>query len=413
MQVHKAVVVKLDPTPEQTIKLASHIGAARFCHNKLLGYANEQYKSGEKIGLSGYDLRKLWNENKDEWAPWWKENYCEAYGNAALNLGLAFKDFFSGKKGYPRFKKKSVRDSYTIAVGSFGVVDSTHVKVPRIGNIHVLEPLGDIEVTSMTIRKKADGYYVSLRFKTEIQPKPRKNKSVGVDLGINALATLSTGEKVAMPDKLERLDRKNRRLARSVSRKEKDSANRERAKAKLARGQQKVVNLRQDALHKLTNRLVSEFDVICIEDLNVSGMMKNHHLARSVANASFYEFRRQLEYKTAWYGKKLVVADRFYPSSKLCSGCGQKHEMPLNQRTYKCQCGLVLDRDVNAALNLLKVAGDALETQNACGETVRHKGGNHSAGVQVSVKQESQIGKPHSATREPGSCLSDDRQALG
>ena len=400
MQVYKAVVVKLDPTPEQEQQLASHIGAARFCYNKLLGYANEQYKSGEKIGLSGYDLRKLWNAHKDEWAPWWEENAAEAYGNAALNLGRAFKDFFSKKKGHPRFKKKSVNNSYTVASGSFGVVDSTHVKIPRVGNVHVLEPLGDIKVTSMTIRKKADGYYVSLRFKTEVQLKPKTNKAVGVDLGINALATLSTGEKVTMPDKLERLDRKNRRLARSVSRKEKDSANRERAKAKLARGQQKVVNLRMDTLHKLTNKLVSEFDVICIENLNVSGMMKNHHLARSVANASFYEFRRQLEYKTAWYGKKLVVADRWYPSSKTCSRCGAIHEMPLNQRTYRCQCGLVLDRDVNAALNLLKVAGDAPETQNACGENVRRGGGNTK--TQISAKQESQFGKPHPATGEFG-----------
>ena len=398
MQAYKAVVVKLDPTPSQAQQLASHIGAARFCYNKLLGYANEQYAAGEKVGLSGYDLRKLWNANKDEWAPWWAENSREAYGNAALNLGNAFREFFKNRKGHPRFKKKSVNNSYTIMVGCFGVVDSTHVKIPRVGNVHTLEPLSDIEVTSMTIRKKADGYYASLRYKTEVKPKPDTGKSVGVDLGINALATLSTGEKVAMPEKLERLDRKNRRLARSVSRKKKGSANRERAKAKLARGQQKVVNLRTDTLHKLTNKLVSEFDVICIEDLNVSGMMKNHHLARSVANASFYEFRRQLEYKAAWYGKKLVVADRWYPSSKTCSRCGAIHEMPLKQRIYKCQCGLVLDRDVNAALNLLKVAGDAPETQNACGENVRRGGGDTK--TQVSVKQESQIGKPHPVTGE-------------
>ena len=389
MQVYKAIVVKLDPTPSQAQQLESHIGAARFCYNKLLGYANKQYTAGNKMGLSGYDLRKLWNEHKDEWAPWWSENSSEAYSNASLNLGAAFKDFFKKKKGHPRFKKKSVSNSYTIATGSFGVDASTHVKIPRIGNVHTLEPLDDIEVTSMTIRKKADGYYVSLRFKTEVQPKPKTNKAVGVDLGINALATLSTGEKVVMPEKLERLDRKNRRLARGVSRKEKGSANREKAKAKLARGQQKVVNLRTDTLHKLTTRLVDQFDVICIEDLNVSGMIKNHHLARSIANAGFYEFRRQLEYKTAWYGKKLVVADRWYPSSKTCSGCGKQHEMPLDQRTYRCECGLVLDRDVNAALNLLKVAGDAPETQNACGENVRRGGGNTK--TQVSVKQESSL----------------------
>ena len=152
---------------------------------------------------------------------------------------------------------------------------------------------------------------------------------MGVDLGINALATLSTGEKYYHSEKLAKLERKRHRLARSVSRKKKGSANREKAKTKLARLQQKAANLRQDALHKLTTRLVTEFDVIVIEDLNVKGMMKNHRLARSIAEASFYEFRRQLEYKTDWYGKELVVADRWFPSTKTCSGCGNVQDLSL------------------------------------------------------------------------------------
>ena len=394
---NKALVVKLDPTPCQAEQFASHIGGARFCYNKLLDYAQEQYKAGNKINLSGYGLRKLWNENKNEWAPWWSQNSKEAYSNAALNLGRAFADFFKKKKGRPKFKKKSLSNSYTIASGCFGIADGNHLKIPRIGKIHVLETLDVMEVSSIVIRKKADGYYATLMYKIDIEPKRATGKTVGVDLGVSSLATLPTGEKFAYPKKLSKLDRKYRKLARSVSRKKLGSANREKAKTKLARVQQKITNLRKDTLHKLTTKLVSEFDVIGIEDLNVSGMMKNHRLARSIAEASFYEFRRQLEYKTDWYGKELVIADRWFPSTKTCSNCGNIQDMPLSKRVYECECGLVIDRDVNAALNLCKVAESASETINACGETVRRESGN--ADVLVSMKQESHNAKPYLVNR--------------
>ena len=389
---NKALVVKLDPTPCQAEQLASHIGGARFCYNKLLDYADKQYKAGNKLNLSGYSLRKLWNENKNEWAPWWSQNSKETYSNAALNLGRAFTDFFKKKKGHPRFKKKNLGGSYTITTGSFGIVDPHHIRLPRIGTVHVLELLKETKVLSIVIREKADGYYATLMYKTDIEPKRATGKTVGVDLGVSSLATLSTGEKFAYPKKLSKLDRKYRKLARNVSRKKKGSANREKAKTKLARVQQKAANLRRDTLHKLTTKLVSEFDVIGIEDLNVSGMMKNHRLARSITEASFYEFRRQLEYKTDWYGKELVIADRWFPSTKTCSNCGNAQDMPLSKRVYECECGLVIDRDVNAALNLCKVAESASETINACGETVRRESGN--ADVLVSVKQESHNAEP-------------------
>lgn len=390
---NKALVVKLDPTPSQTKQLASHIGGARFCYNKLLDYADEQYKAGNKPNLSGYGLRKIWNEHKDEWAPWWSQNSKEAYSNAALNLGRAFADFFKKKKGHPRFKKKSLGGSYTITTGSFGIVDSRHIQIPRIGTVHVLEPLKETKVSSIVVREKADGYYATLTYEEEVVPKSATGKTVGVDLGINALATLSNGEKYYHSEKLAKLERKRHRLARSVSRKKKGSANREKAKTKLARLQQKAASLRQDTLHKLTTRLITEFDVIVIEDLNVKGMMKNHRLARSITEASFYEFRRQLEYKTDWYGKKLVIADRWFPSTKTCSNCGNVQDMPLSKRVYECECGLVIDRDVNAALNLCSIAESASEILNACGETVRRGSGN--ADVLVSMKQESHNAKPH------------------
>lgn len=240
MQVYKALVVKLDPTPKQAEQFASHIGGARFCYNKLLSYAQEQYKAGNKIDLSGYSLRKLWNENKNEWAPWWEQNSKETYSNAALNLGRAFKDFFKKTKGHPKFKKKSLSNSYTITSGSFGITDPKHLKIPRIGKVHVLEPLDVMETSSIVIREKADGYYATLIYKTGIEPKRATGKTVGVDLGVSSLVTLSTGEKIAYPKKLSKLDRKCRKLARNVSKKKKGSANREKAKTKLARVQQKL-----------------------------------------------------------------------------------------------------------------------------------------------------------------------------
>ena len=346
-------VVKLDPTPRQQRDLLSHIGAARFSYNTMLAYVNDNYDKGIRVNVSGYSLRKVWNENKDNWAPWWAENAKEAYANAILNLGKAWRNFFNG----------------------FGVCDQVGIKLPRIGRIHTLEPVGqflDANIKSVTIRKKADGFYASLAVDVSETPQPVKTgKGVGVDLGVSALATLSTGEVIANPKALARQERKLRRAARSVSRKKKGSANREKAKATLSRVYQKVTNLRTDTRHKATTDIVSRFDLVAIEDLNVSGMVSNRKLAKSVSDAGFYEFRRCIEYKAKRYGKTVAVVDRWYPSTKTCSCCGHVQNMSLSVRVYSCpECGFVCDRDVNAARNLIHVAGSAPETQNACGEAV-------------------------------------------
>lgn len=373
-------VVKLDPTSRQQRELLSHIGAARFSYNTMLAYVNDNYDKGIRVNVSGYSLRKVWNENKDNWAPWWAENAKEAYANAILNLGKAWRNFFNGLKsgrnvGRPRFKRKGVGDSYTVTTGSFGICDRVGIKLPRIGRIHTLEPVGqflDANIKSVTIRKKADGFYASLAVGVSETPQPVKTgKGVGVDLGVSTLATLSTGEVIANPKALARQERKLRRAARSVSRKKKGSANREKAKATLSRVYQKVTNLRTDTRHKATTDIVSRFDLVAIEDLNVSGMVSNRKLAKSVSDAGFYEFRRCIEYKAKRYGKTVAVVDRWYPSTKTCSCCGHVQNMPLSVRVYSCpECGFVCDRDVNAARNLIHVAGSAPETQNACGETV-------------------------------------------
>ena len=195
---------------------------------------------------------------------------------------------------------------------------------------------------------------------------------MGVDLGIKTLATLSDGTTFANPRALGRRLRKLRHLSKSLSRKEKGSKNYEKAKLRLAKMHLRIFNIRQDTLHKVTTYLTKSHSKVVIEDLLVSGMLKNRRLARMIVDVGFYEFRRQLEYKCQWYGSGLVVASRTFPSSKMCSGCGhRKKELSLSERVYHCeQCGLTIDRDLNAALNLVAVS--LPETENACGEEVRH-----------------------------------------
>ncbi len=191
---------------------------------------------------------------------------------------------------------------------------------------------------------------------------------VGVDLGINHLATVSNGTVFENPRALAHRLRKLQHLQREVSRKKKGSKNREKAKRRLSRCHAKVADLRKDAIHQATTTLARTKPVIVVETLRPKNMLKNHPLARSLSDASFGEFGRQLEYKCRWYGSRLVKADRFYPSTKLCSGCGALKEMPLSARTYSCPvCGLVMDRDLNAARNLARVAASSAETVNACG----------------------------------------------
>ena len=228
------------------------------------------------------------------------------------------------------------------------------------------------QVKSLVISRKVDRWFAAIAVETEALPHAsRKNHggAVGVDLGIKALATLSTGEVVTGPKPHRAKLRRLARLSRSLSRKKKGSANREKARRKLARLHRQIADIRNDAIHKLTTRLVLEYDLIGIEDLNVRGMVRNRHLARSIMDQAFHEIRRQLEYKAGWYGAQVVVADRFFPSTKMCSGCGAVHDMPLAARTMRCGCDLEIDRDLNAAINLERYASTASSAGiDACGE---------------------------------------------
>ena len=407
----EAVSVALDPTPVQERRLASHAGGARFAYNTMLAHVKAALDAGERPDWSFWSLRKRWNADKDtlavgdDGAPWWAENSKEAYysGIEALAKGLSNwsksrrGDRKGRKVGFPKFKSKGKATlKFTYRSGSFGLVkgDPKALKLPRIGRVHCMEDVAKrvngARVLCMTISQRAGRWYASLTVERDdklVKCAP-KGGAVGVDLGVKNLATLSDGTVVENPRPLKKSERKLKRAQQALSRKTKGSNRRAKARAKVARLHARVANQRLDAMHKLTTRLAETFSDISIEDLHVAGMVKNRHLAKSIMDAAFGEFRRQLEYKTARTGARLHVVDRWYRSSKTCSGCGSvKAKLSLSERTYRCDgCGLTMDRDLNAAINI-KVAGSAPETLNAHGVTVR-RGSLSGCGTRVAVKCE-------------------------
>lgn len=360
--------IALDPNVEQAVYFARACGTARFAWNWALSEWQRQYKEGGKPSEAA--LRKQLNTAKREQFPWMLEVTKVAPQQAIKNLGAAFKRFFEGKAKYPRFKKKGLHDSFRAenGPGTFAF-DEKRIKLPVVGWVKMREILRlEGKILSATVSRVADRWFVSVTVEVAHQVPARENQAVGgVDLGVKALATMSDGGAVEGPKALRSNLKKLRRLSRSLSRKVKGSANRRKAKAKIARLHARISNIRKDGLHKLTTELVNRFAVIGIEDLNVKGMMANGKLSRAVADMGFHEFRRQLGYKAAMAGTRIVVADRWSPSSKTCSDCGHVvPTLPLSVRDWVCPaCGSVHDRDRNAAINLMNIAASSAVT--ACG----------------------------------------------
>jgi len=351
--------IALDSTVEQRKQFLNAAGCARFAWNWALAEWKHQYEAGEKPRES--ILRKQLNSVKREQFPWMYDSSKAVPQQAIKNLGLAFDGFFKKRSRYPRFKKKGIHASFRAddGPGTFSV-DGRRVRLPRIGWVRMREEVRfEGKMLSATVSRRAQRWYVSIQVKVEEVPITRESQGVvGVDLGISHLATLSNGERVEGPKPLREALGCLRLRSKAVSRKKKGSKNRLKAVMRLARQHARVSNVRSDCLHKLTSDLVKRFDVVVIEDLNVKGMVKNRHLSRAISDMGFYEFRRQLEYKAKLYAAEVVVADRWYPSSKMCSGCGNVIEkLPLSVREWVCPaCGVVHDLDVNAAINLSKLA---------------------------------------------------------
>lgn len=401
--VTQAYRFALDPTPSQRRSLASHAGAARFAYNWGLHLVQERLEqrrvdSTTQVPWTLPELRREWNQAKRQVAPWWAENSKEAYGSGLDGVARALKnwsDSRSGRRkgrpvGFPRFKKKGrARDACRFTTGAIKVLaDRKHVQLPRIGVVKAHESTrklarrleqGTARILAATISRQADTWYVS--FTVEVQryvPAGNGKRTViGVDVGIRHLAVLSTGLVIANPRSLENQLHKLRRVNRQFARCQPASKRRRQTRRELARVHARAANLRRDAIHKLTTALAKGHGIVVVEQLNVAGMVRNRRLARALSDSSLAELRRQLTYKTTWYGSRLVVVDRFYPSSKTCSACGWvKAKLTLGERTFVCEtCGQVIDRDLNAARNLAKqvdhVARSGRETRNARGVDVR------------------------------------------
>ena len=342
--------------------------------------------------------------------PWTYDVSKCAMQEALRDLDKAYQSFFLRVKngdetpGFPKFKSRKQ------GIGSFRLtgairVEDARIRLPRIGWIRLKErgyiPTKGIHILSATVSEQAGRWFVSVQCREEIEITQATGNPVGVDLGIKELAVCSNGQRFENPKALRKAQCKLGRLQRELSRRKKGGRNRERTRRKMAKVHYRIACIRKDALHKATSAIVAKTkpdserpSAVVVEDLNVSGMLKNHCLAQAISDVGFAEFKRQLEYKTAWLGEELMVADRFLPSSRLCRHCGCiNSELTLSNRTWTCDCGAVLDRDLNAALNLRNLAVRAVRPEleanasNACGESVRPT----ATPLAVSLKQEPSI----------------------
>ena len=407
----------LTPTKEQLEQLASHSGAARFTYNWALHkiYENWEQVKNDETGTVEYlkinlpNLRKLFNQEKDEIAPWWKENGKNAYDTGIANAVHAFERYFKklGKK--PKYKVKRALDKESIDIPSNKRElenDRKHFTITRLGAIKLHEKATKLayllrhggRITNVNLKYSRTRWFINVTLRVDqdlferyhlLRTKKDKKKIVGVDVGIKSAAVFSDGTVIENIQAYEKALKKLRRLNKELSRRRKFNkttgeiaSNRyEKTKQKLQKQYAKIINQEVDFAHKLSKRLVDEFEVIGLEDLNVVGMMKNRKLARRIAHASFGRLKVFTKYKSEWYGSKLVLVDRWYPSSKTCSECGVvRAKLSLKERVFKCDdlnCGLIIDRDLNAAVNIRNYAAQS------CGEALNGQGDESAGQVEV------------------------------
>lgn len=404
MKIHRAYKTELDPNDVQRTALLRHAGVARFAYNWGLDQkiaALDARKAALAAGVpkdeapkipTAIDLHKMLVILKgiptDQGGfPWMYECSKSAPQEALRDLDKAFDAFYRKckdksikQKGFPRFKSRKKE------IGGFRLnppkVALKHVTLPRIGRVKLKEagyvPQSGVKLLSSTVKEKAGKWFVSIAVEEDLLvPTTTDLPVIGVDVGVNVLAALSDGRTFENPRALKSSLRRLKFLQKSLSRKVPKSKNREKAKVKVSRQHYRISCVRKDVLHKASDSITKNASIIVLEDLNVAGMMKNPKLARSVADASMAELHRQILYKSAWRGVAVVTASRWYPSSKTCSNCGKvKGVLTLDDRVYDCDaCGVKIDRDLNAALNLKSLAVSStvgtLTSLKACGEAIR------------------------------------------
>jgi putative transposase len=373
--MYKAHIIKLKPTVKQDIFFRRSCGVARFSYNWALAKWQELYEAGEKP--TAYTIIKLQNSIKKEQFPWMYEVGKSAPQYAIHDLGSGYKRMYKGIARHPKFKKKGVKESFVAVEGGKDFKQKNYsIRIPVLGWVKCHENLRfEGKVNNVVIKRTADMWFavVNVECISEKTPIISENQTtVGVDLGIKTMMTLSDGSIFDNPKALKSNLKSLKRMQRSLCRKQKGSINRKKKQVRLARKHYKVFCIRKNAINQATAAIINKYDKIVIEDLNVKGMTKNYKLAQAIGDISFSEIRRQLEYKAKWAGKEIVVVDRFFPSSKLCSCCGNKKEtLKLSERVYKCEaCGYKIDRDLNAAINLANYSSTSKSEEcEACGET--------------------------------------------
>jgi putative transposase len=392
--IFRAYKVQLDVNNKQQTLLLQNIGCARWAYNWAVSKKKEALDSKENIP-SAMDLHKELNKLKKTAVPWMYHSSKSSPQNALRDCDKAFQNFFRGLKkknkmvGFPKFKSKK-NDKQSFRLHGAILVKLDCIKLPRIGELKLMEKdyiPTNCKILSATVSKRANKWFVSVQVETPDRERSSvKNGVVGVDLGIKTLATCSDGATYKNPKALKKNLKKLKCKQKQLSRKKKGSKNYGKSKQKLAKLHYHISNIRKDCLHKTTSKIIDENQVIVLEDLKVSNMMKNHCLAQAISDVGLYEFRRQIEYKAKWNGRKVVFADTFYPSSKLCSRCGWKNsDLKLTDRIFECKiCDMKMDRDLNASLNLKQIYTVSSTEIQACGE----QSSENENSLSCSVKQE-------------------------
>lgn len=361
----KAIKIRIYPTDNQEVYINKLLGTCRYIYNNLLAFKKQEYEEKQNnisFGQLGKKLTQLKTENE-----WIKESHSKVLQQSLIDLDKAYKNFFKEKKGYPKFKSKKDKQSCRFPIDAISGINGNR--------INIINPLKDIHykcsrkdekylnrykdnIKSATLTKTKSGkYYLSILIDGSLTKELSQptNQFIGIDLGIKDFVITSNGETYDNIKIKRNNEKKLTKLHKELSRKQKGSNNRNKAKIKLAKAYEKLNNIKENYLHPIVNQLLNENQVIIMEDLNVKGMMKNHKLAKSIQELSLYRFKEIMKYKAKWFDKTIIEIDRYFPSSKLCSSCGYKNDdLTLKNREWVCpQCGQTHNRDINAAVNIL------------------------------------------------------------
>ena len=381
-KIQKAFKFRLYPTEAQAQLFAQRFGAVRYVYNRYLRVREAQRRVTGKNMSSAACCKDLTNFKRTPGNEWLQDAYNQSLQQAIRDLDRAYRNLFAGRAKYPKRKRRHSPQSMRYLFSSTKLrIDAGRIRIPKVGEVKITQHR-HLEGTprNMTVSKTKSGkYFVSIQCEMPAPAPEIEGPAVGIDLGLKSFAVLSDGREVDPPEHLRKAERRLQRLQRRLSRKKKGSSNRARARLLVARQHERVANRRADFLHKLSRQLVDEHGHIGIEDLHVAGMVRNHSLAKSISDAGWGEFVRQLEYKGQWYGCEVVKVDRWFASSKTCGACGAVNAaLELSDRRWVCQqCGALHDRDRNAALNILnestaRTAGiDARGDMSRCSEATQ------------------------------------------